>query len=417
MQSRERQTSKWDFVASHNQERGFPTRGICRALIALVFVISIAGPLSYNMINRAYASDDTWYVGDGVKQDMYVTYRIQDYDTNNGAPYTMTIYFEKQDQDGDWIAPVFVVDQGRVLNGTLHLSSLDMSVLGKGTQIPDEMVPYVSGYKDSLQWLSAYVPSPGKSLSAPSWGKIASIGGSEIKPSGAEKITVKAGTYDTVKISYHKSVDNNIWVAAGFPFPIKAETYADVTTGQPPLQYAFELLATGTGRPPEPTSIVEIPKPPLEQQTARGTYFIDLNWSPTEIRTGANVTFDVSFFDARHNPVQDVAYNFKVTDSKGDALADLKNQFAAGSVGHHAVKFPNADAGAAKVDVDIIAVGSRDQGDFIEAATFNIVAVPEFPENAATIFLAALVGIALVLAGSKDRTNLSWIYSKLRRSA
>jgi hypothetical protein len=51
--------------------------------------------------NNAYASDDNWYVGEGVKDNMYVTYRIQDYDTNNGAPYTMTIYFEKQDEDGD----------------------------------------------------------------------------------------------------------------------------------------------------------------------------------------------------------------------------------------------------------------------------------------------------------------------------
>jgi hypothetical protein len=89
-----------------------------------------------------------------------------------------------------------------VINGTLKLSSLDMSVLGKGTQIPDEMVPYVSGCNDSLQWLSAYVPKPGQSLSSASWGKIAAaIGGSEIKPSGAEKITVKAGTFDTVKIA------------------------------------------------------------------------------------------------------------------------------------------------------------------------------------------------------------------------
>jgi hypothetical protein len=354
--------------------------------------------------NNAYASADNWYVGQGVKDNTYVTYRIQDYDTNNGAPYTMTIYFEKQDKDGDWIAPAFVVDEGNVINGTLNLSSLDMSVLGKGTQIPDEMVPYVNGYKDSLQWLSAYVPKPGQSLSSPSWGKIAAIGGPEIKPSGAEKITVKGGTFDTVKIAYHKGVDNTIWVKDGFPFPIKAQTYADVTTGQPPIQYAFELLATGTGRPPEPVSTIELPKPPLEQRTARGTYFIDLNWTPAEIEAGTDVTFDVSFFDNTHTPVQDVEYNFKITDSKGNVLADLPNQFASNSVGHNTVKFNDTNAGPAKIEVDIVAVGSRDLGDFVESATFNIVAVPEFPVNNILIFLTAglLISALLVLSRWKN---------------
>lgn len=360
--------------------------------ILLIATAAAALSISYDWkinSNNAYASDDNWYVGEGVKDNMYVTYKIQDYDTNNGAPYTMTIYFQKQDQDGDWIAPAFVVDEGNVINGTLNLSSLDMSVLGKGTQIPDEMVPYVNGYKDSLQWLSAYVPKPGQSLSSPSWGKIAAIGGPEIKPTGAEKITVKAGTFDTMKIGYHKSVDNTIWVKDGFPFPIKAQTYADITTGQPPIQYAFELLATGTGRPSEPVSTVQLPKPPLEQETARGTYFIDLNWSPAEIKAGTNVTFDVSFFDNAHTPVQDVEYNFKITDSKGNVLADLPNQVASDSVGHHTVKFNDTNAGRAKIEVDIVAVGSRDLGNFVESATFNIVAVPEFPVNNILIFLTA----------------------------
>jgi hypothetical protein len=297
-------------------------------LISTAAALSISYDWKINS-NNAYASDDNWYVGEGVKDNMYVTYKIQDYDTNNGAPYTMTIYFEKQDQDGDWIAPAFVVDEGSVINGTLDLSSLDMSVLGKGTQIPDEMVPYVNGYKDSLQWLSAY---------------------------------------------------------------------ADITTGQPPIQYAFELLATGTGRPSEPVSTIELPQPPLEQETARGTYFIDLNWSPAEIKAGTNVTFDVSFFDNAHTPVQDVEYNFKITDSKGNVLADLPNQVASDSVGRHTVKFNDTNAGPAKIEVDIVAVGSRDLGDFVESATFNIVAVPEFPVNNILILLTAgLITSALLV--------------------
>ena len=47
-------------------------------------------------------------------------------------------------------------------------------------------------------------------------------------------------------------MDNNIYVNSDMPFPVKAQTYADVTTGNPPIQYAYELQATGTGQPPIP---------------------------------------------------------------------------------------------------------------------------------------------------------------------
>jgi len=375
-------------------------------LAASVVVTAAAG-----FLKNAYAADDNWYVGEGAKQDTYVTYQIQDFDVNNGRPYTMTIYLEKQDDGGDWIAPTYAVDQGQVFNGTLNLSSIDMSVLGKGSQYPKEMTPYISGYKDSLDWLSAYVPKPGKSLSAPSWGTTASIGGSPVQPSGAEKVTVKGGTFDTTKIIYHKSVDNTLWVANEFPFPVKALTYADITTGNPPVQFKFELLATGTGSPPPPSSVIEIPKPPLEQTTATGAYFINLNWAPAEIKPGADTTFDVSFFDNAHKPLQGVGYNFKVMDSKGNVVSDLKNQFTQGSSGQHKVSFKDGNAGPVKINILINAVGSRDPGSFVESADFNIVVTPEFPLALVAMLAAAVMAIPIVarstrlkglFAGGKD---------------
>ena len=89
---------------------------------------------------------------------------------------------------------MFVVDKGKVINGTFHLSDLDLSVLGS-SKIPSELSPYRSAYTSSLQWLAAFVPKPGQSLSAPYWGKIASIGGSPISPDGRVKVTVPAGIF------------------------------------------------------------------------------------------------------------------------------------------------------------------------------------------------------------------------------
>ena len=88
------------------------------------------------------------------------------------------------------------------------------------------------------------------------------MGGSAIGPSGSARVKVPAGTYDTIVLTYHRGVDNHIWINRNLPYPIKAETYADVTTGNPPIQYAFNLQATGKGQPPIPKSHIQAPNLP-----------------------------------------------------------------------------------------------------------------------------------------------------------
>ena len=243
--------------------------------ITVFFLIGMLGASAFQvnqLVGMAFAQSENWYVGKGVKPDTYYTYEIKNTDTNQGQPFTITIYFKEYNETGKyWVAPTFVVDQGKVINGTLHLSDLDLTALGS-SPIPDDMIPYRSAYATTLTWLSAFVPKPGQSLSSPSWGKIAAIGGSEIKPSGGAKITTPAGAFDTTDISYHKGVDNHIYPNKDMPYPVKADTFADVTTGKPPIQYAYELKATGKGQPPTPESQIEVPVPPLTLQTPRGTY-------------------------------------------------------------------------------------------------------------------------------------------------
>ena len=224
-------------------------------------VALISTPISVIYSGSVYGQGgDNWYVGKGAKPNMYVTYKIQSHDTNQGQPFTMTIYFKEFNDTGHyWVAPVYVNDQGKIINGTFNLSDLDLTALGT-SHIPPTMSPYRSAYTSTLEWLSAFVPKPGQSLSSPNWGKIASIGGSPIGPGGQEKITVPAGTFDTKVISWHKGVDNKIYLNKDMPYPIKAQTFADTTTTNPPLQYAFELLATGQGQPPVPKSGTRNPK-------------------------------------------------------------------------------------------------------------------------------------------------------------
>jgi hypothetical protein len=353
--------------------KGNSILGLAITGVILVSLLNLSIHISGGLRADAQQSD-MWYVGKGAKENTYYTYKIQDGDTNQGQPFIMTIYFKDYNEAGKyWIAPVFVVDRGKVLNGTFHLSDLDLTALGS-SDIPSEMSPYRSAYANTLQWLESFVPKPGQSLSAVNWGKIASIGGSPVNPSGAAKVTVPAGTFDTTLISYHKGVDNRIWVNRNLPFPVKAETYADVTTGNPPIQYAYDLQATGEGQPPAPQSQIEIPKPPLKIQTARGTYIIQLLWSPEAIRVGQPVEFGTIFTNAAGNLLSDVRYGFKVTEPDGTVLKDLRNQRADDGTGVQKLTFQRD--GPKDVEVTVEAVGGNPMGEFVESSTFGMVVQP-----------------------------------------
>jgi hypothetical protein len=343
------------------------------SVLTIVLIIStglLVTPFTIDENAYGQSRNNNWYVGKGVNENTYYTYQIQHHDVNQRRPFLMTIYFKEFNDDGQyWVAPVFVVDQGRVINGTFHLSALDLSVLGS-SDIPPDMAPYRSGYSRSLHWLASFVPKPGQSLTAPYWGKIASIGGSPIAPAGSAQVTTPAGAFDTTVVRYHKGVDNNIWVNPNMPFPVKAQTFADVTTGNPPVQYTFELQATGKGQPPLPESQLIIPKPPLIQQTARGTYFMRLLWNPP-INVGIPEEFGVIFLDNSQRILNQVNYGFKVTSSGNDTvIEDLRNQKAPDGTGIQTIEFP--EPGAYTIEVNVEAVAGNPMGIFVESAKFGV---------------------------------------------
>jgi hypothetical protein len=267
-------------------------------------------------------ADDLWYPGEGVEQNMYVKYRIQQLDTNGGREFELTLYFQEQ-QDGDWTVPAFVVDQGKVIKGTWKLAD-NMAYLSGGSQVPDDMQEYIGGYSGSLHWLDAFTTKADpKSLKAGSWGRLACIGCEEIKPRGEAEISVAGQTYQTTVVGWHRGqVENELWILNEFPFPLKALTYADVTTGQPPVEIAFELLEIGTGQPEAPESAEEVPTPPLTRNTRTG-YQISIDWEPPTIEPDQTVRFSVSLADSTGFPLERTNYDFTVKDSEGNVIQEF----------------------------------------------------------------------------------------------
>ncbi len=342
-------------------------------LVISVFLVSAATILALHtqLSTTAFAQDNNWYVGEGVTKDMYVKYTISHFDTNNGREFSMMIYFKEQDDKGNWIAPVYVEDQGKVLNGTFILSPLDLTALGT-SQIPPEMGKYRSAYANSLQWLAAYVPKPGLSLSAGSWGKIGAIGGSEIKPVGHTELNIPAfpEPIDTTRVEYYKSVSSNMYILNEFPYPVMAKTYVDVTTGSPPIQFQYILTETGKGEPETPLATVLEVTPPLKQRTERGDFYIQLDWDPTTIRVGEETTFTIDILDKDQFPTTQASYNLMITDSNNTSLLDLKNQLAREGTKSHTITFEQP--GVVNVKVKVNSVKGVESGLFIEEVEFQV---------------------------------------------
>lgn len=244
-----------------------------------------------------------------------------------------------------------------------------MTALGS-SPIPKEMAEYRGAYATTLTWLSAFVPKPGQSLNSPYWGKIAAIGGSQISPSADAKVTTPAGQFDTRVISWHKGVDNHIYVNKDMPFPVKADTFADVTTGNPPVQYAFELKATGKGQPPTPSSILETPKPPLTIQTPRGTYNIQLLWDPVDIKAGNATNFGIVITDDRGTIVPRSTFSYTIMDQNKTTIDNVKNQRADDGTGQFSYTFKTP--GPKYLQVAIDTASGQDMGMFVESATFYL---------------------------------------------
>jgi hypothetical protein len=367
----------------------------------LASVLLVFGTL--NMMNSAFAQTPEWYPGEGIRQDMYVKYRIEDYDTNERQPYVMTLYFQQQDEDGNWIVPAYVEANGRVLQGTLKLSDT-MSPLAGG-EVPQEMTDFIGGYQNSLVWLDAFTTvSAPLSLTAPNWGKIASVGGQEIKPSGTQQISFAgaqslcgSSSCDATVVTWRKGVDSRVWVVNEFPFPVMAEAYADVTTPPAPIQYRFELLETGSGQPVAPTGTGQASGPPLVRTTNDGSRII-LTWDPVNIQPNSTVNFGLELRDARNSTLQNVAYDFNVKDANGQIIQEFNDQLAQSGTATHQATFNST--GPKIVTVQINSVGGRTTGQIIQTTDFNLVVVPEFPISAAVVS-AAVIGLVVVIMRAK----------------
>ena len=191
-----------------------------------------------------------WWLGEGLKQGDQFSYRLCHVEYKECQTFQMDIWIEGVKQVGSeekWLAKTVVYDGHHIIKGYIEFGK----VTAEPTGGDEELATYRSAFKSSVSWLSAFATSytgtdgkGPKAFNIPSWGKIANIGGQQVKPLSVDSITIPAGTFDdSIRVGWRSGgADSNIWIIDEFPFPIKASTWTHVSSGQPPQEYAFVLL-------------------------------------------------------------------------------------------------------------------------------------------------------------------------------
>ena len=294
--------------------------------------------------------DGTWYAGEGLKQGDYFRYKMCHVDYKECATFEMDFWIKGDKQVGSetkWLAEAVVYDGNKVIKGELELGKVAPEPTGGSP----ELGVYRGAFKSSIAWLSAFATADGdsggkgpKAWTAKSWGKIGNIGGEQIIPTSIQTITVQAGTWETVLISWKTGgYTSKVWVVDDFPFPIKAETWTHVSEGIPPPEYRFELLEYKENVSESPfkniqSTSVEEEKlgcktnydrtQVIKKPTKNFSYQLHIFYGPDEIIQGCSMQWQISFLSKYDDTeyLNQVQYDLLLVDSNLKPIRSLAQE-------------------------------------------------------------------------------------------
>ena len=283
------------------------------SIILGILITSFTTPSFAQFESGGVDKQGTWYVGEGLKQGDFFSYSMCHVDYKECTNFEMDFWIKGDKQVGSetkWLAEVVVYDGSKVIVGELELGKVAPEPTGGSP----ELGPYRGAFKSSIAWLSAFATSDAssggkgpKAWSATSWGKIGNIGGEQVKPMAIEKISVTAGTFDTVVVGWKTGgKTSKIWVVDEFPFPVKAETFTHVSEGIPPAEYRFQLL-----------EYRNVPKNPNEGKESTDKDLIDLGcqiqYDKVSLKKPTkNFDYQVHVFYGPENPIQGCPMEFQI---------------------------------------------------------------------------------------------------------
>ncbi len=285
---------------------------------ALLALAALAIPAAYAQeVGGGVDVDGSWWLGNGLEVGDYFSYNMCHVNYKECREFRMDIWIEGERAVGTeqkWLAKTVVYDGPRTLKGEMELGQISAEPSG-GT---DNIAQYRDAFKSSVAWLAAFTSSPEggddgpKPFRDPSWGKIANIGGQQVRPTAAGQVSVPAGEFDSVVVGWRTGGKNSqIWVVPDLPFPVKASTWTHVAEGDAPQEYAIELLEMGRGIVSDPFASVRasaelerqlgcpdldtIPFVSLKTTTKNFSYGMEVLYKPENPKDGCELDWLIKF--------------------------------------------------------------------------------------------------------------------------
>lgn len=293
--------------------------------------------------------DGTWYVGEGLKKGDYFEYSVCQLDLKDCAPMTMKFWIRGDIKKGSetlWDTVMVVEDGNKISKGTMALGKASPEPVSQS----DNLFQYSRAFKSSLSWLSAfatadsddYVHGP-KAFKSRAWGKIGAIGGAQLIPLRSEKVAVPGGVFDSVVVGWYSGNNNEIWVVDGFPFPVKALTYAWVTSGIAPVQFQFQLLDyeedvktdpfTNVESTPDQSALLGCPAEynnyvSGSQSTNTFSATLDYAYAPERPMEGCAIDWKLNFKDKynQNEFLSEVHFDIWVVDDDGQKIRSYASE-------------------------------------------------------------------------------------------
>ena len=287
--------------------------------------------------------DGSWHLGEGLKKGDYFEYSLCEIDLNDCAPIKFKMWIKGQipyESETLWDARVVIYDGDKIVKGSWGLGVNSPEPI----TFDDDLFDYAIAFKSSIAWLGAFATgNEGDRIHGPqefrsaAWGKIGAIGGSQLIPKRAETIVTPAATMDTIVLGWYSGESNEIWIVDEFPYPVKALTYAWVTTGVAPIMHQYTLLNFKENVMDDPfKDIVETitkeeslgcPTKFYDYTSGRistNTYTmtIQYNYSPEFPTEGCDIDLKINFMNKVNDVefIDQVHYDIWVVDEDGNRL-------------------------------------------------------------------------------------------------
>ncbi len=218
-------------------------------IISLLILSSLVGA------EAAYA-DEGWYPGKVIQKGMYVKYSISEFDyvESGGHPFNATIWFESQDEDGNWKTLTIIDEQGKITISNMTLWKVNMKPIG--TEYSDQFKLYKTIIADTLGWIGNFAKNndPKPLGNDSTWGVITGPGGgpAEVRALGTETLQLAGKSWNTTIVGFRYGEVSKVWIADNFPLPVKARVYTYPHEQPVPVWFEYKLLEFGHSDTPVP---------------------------------------------------------------------------------------------------------------------------------------------------------------------